>query len=139
MSEIEELVDHVDEILGEIEEEVLQRDRLIQRQKQIISQTLSCREKEDPSNERVGLDATNPVNPAQLIRQPDPAEPSSFERSPVCDLLKLATRDLTEIKSATERARECLFTQVRKIVRLALKRGSLSSFFVTKLGKSRKF
>ena len=143
MSEIEELVDHVDELLGEIEEEVLKRDQLIQYQNQIIrtlKTTPNLSQEDQLSREakpvhsilrvtfkQLGLDAiknapihtksaslirqVNPEDP--LLRQVNPEEPSSFEQSPLSDLLKLATRNLTEIKSATARARECLFTQVR--------------------------
>ena len=130
ISEIEDLVDHVDEILGEIEEELLQRDQLIQRLEQFIRNPSEIRRRSTPGSSPdifdpklgawlEGQDPTRSVEPTSFIRQDNPdGSPDLIRRdhpdepSPVRDLFKLVTRDLAEIKSASERARECLFAQV---------------------------
>ena len=130
MSEIGDLVDHIDEILGEIEEELLKRDRLIQhlRQNQLIQQPNPIQNKpirnDNPveSIRQFGQELIQWANPDELIRQvnpneirqDNPDEMSSMETSSWRDLLTQATGDLTEIKFATERARERLFLQVAK-------------------------
>ena len=103
-SEIGGLVDHIDEILGEIEEQLLQRDQLIQRlttnPNQLIRQASPIRN--------------------ELIRQDEPVETVSW-----LDLLELVSVDLSELKSATDRARECIFE-------LMAERSDLSSMVTLK-------
>jgi hypothetical protein len=116
MSEIGDLVDHIDEILGEIEEELLMRDRLIQhlRQNELSQQTNPIHDNPVEPVRQFGHEEEliQRANPDEIIRQVNPDEMSSKETSSWRDLLTQATGDLTEIKFATERARKCLFLQV---------------------------
>jgi hypothetical protein len=119
MSEIGDLVDHIDEILGEIEEELLMRDRLIQhlRQNELSQPTNPIQNRHDNLVEAIRQfgheeELIQRANPDEIIRQVNPDMMSSKETSSWRDLLTQATGDLTEIKFATERARKCLFLQV---------------------------
>jgi len=132
ISEIEDLVDHIDEILGEIEEELLKRDQLIQHLNQFVQKSDPAQNQEPDLNnlkpdpirqdraKRIKRAGPNQFEPDPNRFEPDfPEEGFSYEGSPASDLFKLVTSDLAQIKSASERARECLFAQMSERTELS--------------------